>query len=195
MRMIDRTIIMDDEIMNCQRVFRVLLDAMCHPGELYDLTFIDHHNYLELILKTLLDNEVSHCVLGDNKEIKEKEIYEITGSKPKEIEEADFVVIFGGNSNNKIEKAKIGSPEYPDSSATLIYFISSNNNMEPIRLKLKGPGIERERTVLISGLSKDEFRLIKLINSNYPLGLDSIFLYDTGKIFCIPRSTIIVEIM
>ncbi|MCX7724042.1 MAG: phosphonate C-P lyase system protein PhnH [Thermodesulfovibrio sp.] len=191
--MIDRTIIINDEILNCQRAFRVLLDAMCHPGRLYDLKFINHQNYLELILKTLLDNEVSHCVLGDNKKIKEKEIYEMTGSKSTEIDEADFIVIFG-NSNNEIERAKIGSPEYPDSSATLIYYISSNNT-EPTRLRLKGPGIEGEKTFLISGINKNEFKLIKLINSSCPLGLDSIFLYDSGKIFCLPRSTKIMEVL
>ncbi|MCS7200241.1 MAG: phosphonate C-P lyase system protein PhnH [Caldimicrobium sp.] len=192
--MINRTIILNDEILNSQRAFRVLLNSMCHPGTLYDLSFINHQNYLKLILKTLLDNEVSHCVIGDNKEIIEKEIYEMTGSKSRQIDEADFIVIFGNSSNGEIKKAKIGTPEYPDSSATLIYYISSNHN-ETTRVKLKGPGIEGEKMFLVFGINKNEFELLKLINSNYPLGLDSIFLYDFGKVFCIPRSTRIVEVL
>ncbi len=190
------SIILNEETLNCQRTFRLLVNAMCNPGKIYDISFIDsidRNGYIYLIAKTLIDNEVSFCIIGDDKDKTAKKIFELTGSVYKDITEADFVIITDSNSRGEIVKAKIGTPEYPDSGATLIYYLSPNN-IQTVKLKLKGPGIKEEKIVSVEGIKKEEFILLKTINANYPLGLDSIFIYESGKILSLPRSTRILEV-
>ncbi|MCL5423135.1 MAG: phosphonate C-P lyase system protein PhnH, partial [Nitrospirae bacterium] len=91
--------------------------------------------------------------------------------------------------------------EYPDTGATVIYSINSLSLIPPIppfvkggmrgnlRITLKGPGINGEITPFIGGIKKDEFHYLKEINSEYPLGVDSIFIDAENRIMCIPRST------
>lgn len=186
-------VILTEDISNCQKAFRILLDAMSHPGRMYDLNSLKTESHLYLIIKTLIDNEVTFSVIGTKIDELSKEISLLTGARRSSVEEADFLIITEGKSRGKIEKAKIGTLEYPDRGATLIYYIDSKNS-GPVYLRLLGPGIMGEHTILINGIAKDEFLSLKKINKNYPLGLDSIFVKKSGEIFCIPRSTRILEV-
>jgi alpha-D-ribose 1-methylphosphonate 5-triphosphate synthase subunit PhnH len=115
----------------------------------------------------------------------------------------DGLEAFSGESNGEILKAKRGTLEYPDTGATVIYSICSLSQIPPypplvkggirgdLRLTLKGPGINGEISPFLSGVSKREFLYLKEINSEYPLGIDSVFIDSANRIMCIPRSTTI----
>lgn len=190
----------DDETLLTQRTFRILLKAMSHPGKVFSLDKMASNDGLMLILQTLLDGEVSFCVLDKEKEFLEHKIERITGSKQTKIEDADFIIIPSGSSQGLINHAKRGTLEYPDRGATTIYsvnsilphsFIGFKKTNGGFNLSLKGPGVNGEISLFISGIPKEEFYHLKEINSEYPLGIDSIFVDSASKILCIPRSTMI----
>ena len=179
-----------EENLITQKTFRTLLQAMSHPGRVYSLSQ-ELENGLILVIQTLLDHEVAFNVFGHQREEWEYRIIRATGSRTANIEDADFVIIPSGGSNGAILHAKRGSLEYPDTGATVIYSINSFSSRDngDLRVTLKGPGINGEITPFIGGIKKDEFHYLKEVNSEYPLGVDSIFIDAENRIMCIPRST------
>lgn len=197
---------MSGEYLSTQKTFRILLQAMSRPGRVYNIGGFVPDSSIEpftqpalmLVLQTLLDHEVTFNVLGHQKEDSEYKIIRATGSRTANIDGADFVIILSSGSDREILRAKRGSLEYPDIGATVIYSINSLLLAPPIqtggtrgefRITLKGPGIDGEITPFISGINKDVFHYLKEINSEYPLGVDSIFIDGASRIMCIPRST------
>ena len=174
---------------------------MSHPGRLYSLSQESRVwsqerelNGLISVLQTLLDHEVGFCVIGTGKEYLETTISELTRCPVKDISDADFIIVSDGESNGEILKAR-GTFEYPDTGATVIYVVGSlddrdndRDNKKTIAL-LKGPGIRNDIASVIHGLGKNELSHIKEINSEFPLGIDCIFIDSANKIMCIPRST------
>ncbi|WP_333654851.1 phosphonate C-P lyase system protein PhnH [Dissulfurispira sp.] len=187
------------EYLITQKTFRALLQAMSHPGRVYNIgDFISDspirpftHSPLMLVLQTLLDHEVGFRVIGTGKEYLETTISELTRCPVKDISDADFIIVSDGESNGEILKAKRGSLEYPDTGATVIYvveFLNDRDNGKPIAL-LKGPGIRNDIAPVIHGLGQNELFHIKENNSEFPLGIDCIFIDGANRIMCIPRST------
>lgn len=197
--------ILKEEHLITQKTFRTLLQAMSHPGRVYQLEqkaedrsqITDKYNLspvfysLSFVLQTLLDHEAGFCVVGKGKEYLKTAISELTGCPPKDISDADFIIISDGESYGEILKAKRGSLAYPDTGATVIYAVESlsdSGNEKPVAI-LKGPGIRNYIAPCIHGLGKNEFFYIKEINSEFPLGIDCIFIDNESRIMCIPRST------
>lgn len=181
-----------------QKTFRTLLQAMSHPGRVYSLSLESgvwsqepEFSGLILVLQTLLDHEVSFNVFGHQREELEYKVMRATGSKTANIEDADFIIIPSGDSGGAILHVKRGTLEYPDTGATVFYFIHSLSARDNggLRITLKGPGINGEISTFIGGIKKDEFYYLKEINSEYPLGVESIFIDTAKRIMCIPRST------
>ncbi|MCL4474999.1 MAG: phosphonate C-P lyase system protein PhnH [Nitrospirae bacterium] len=189
-----------EENLITQKTFTTLLQAVSHPGRVYSLSQ-ELESGLILVIQTLLDHEVAFNVFGHQREEWEHRIIRATSSRTANIEDADFIIIPSGGSDGAILHAKRGSLEYPDTGATVIYSINSLSLIPPIppfvkggmrgnlRITLKGPGINGEITPFIGGIKKDEFHYLKEINSEYPLGVDSIFIDAENRIMCIPRST------
>lgn len=203
------------ESLATQRAFRALLQAMSHPGQVYPLSG-DTDNAIAptgetgllLVLRTLLDHEVSFSVAGAPAEALEKTVARLTGCRSAAVADADFVLVPEGKSKGDIRRAKRGTREYPDSGATAIYAVQSvqgnadvsesAGNTAPVFSEapvcaatavLKGPGIKGEITVAIVGTSPEELADIKEMTADFPLGMDCIFVDGTGRVMCIPRST------
>lgn len=179
-----------EENLITQKTFRTLLQAMSHPGRVYSLSQ-ELESGLLLVIQTLLDHEVAFNIFGHQREELEYRIIRATGCRTANIEDADFVIIPSGGSDGAILHAKRGSLEYPDTGATVIYSINSLSSRDNggLRITLKGPGINGEITSFIGDIKKDEFHYLKEINSEYPLGVDSIFIDAENRLMCIPRST------
>jgi alpha-D-ribose 1-methylphosphonate 5-triphosphate synthase subunit PhnH len=82
-----------------------------------------------------------------------------------------------------------GTIEFPDSGATLFYLAKKINGTDGINIKLQGPGIKDEISFKISGVDKEDLKTLKSLNSEFPLGLDVIFLDEYNKIVSLPRSS------
>lgn len=200
---------MDNTYLLTQNTYRIILQSMCHPGKIYQLSGgkiygqssadaqIDSGEVdgLMSVFLTLLDHEVTFFLLANGANSIEAKIFELTRSTVSNIESADFIIIPDGKSGGELLKAKRGSLDYPDDGATVMYLIDSlrDSSNEKNHILLKGPGIKDRLEISVSGQLKDEFLCIKEANAEFPLGIDSIFIDKSDRIMCIPRSTMIEE--
>jgi len=174
-----------------QRIYRILLTAMSHPGRAYALpTGEDWPTGLLAIAQTLFDHEVGFTVIGEqDAQAAAAEIYAITKARAVEVAEADFIIILGGDSGGTIEQAKRGHPAYPDQNATLIYIVEALDPRNAPIVRLSGPGIAGKTEPVVRGLTRGEYERLRALNQEYPLGLDCFVLDGQDRVMCIPRST------
>ncbi len=185
------------QALTAQAVFRALLEAMSRPGRAVPLPAIspEQNSDLLAILETLLDHEVSFCVVDGGKDsVLCQIIATATGARGAAATEADFLVVLGLSSNGVVRQARRGCLEYPDKGATIIYDLSAGVtgvNHPPVHLS--GPGIcEPEgRSPDISGPDSEEWRALAHVNADYPLGVDVFILDGAGRVMAVPRSTYI----
>ncbi len=173
-------------------VFRILVKSISEPGRLCTFDSCGIESDLPLIYQlcnTLLDNEVSFSVIG--KIVEESFINSITvlcGALYTDVDNAQYVVVYGGNSYGYLQNVSRGCLEYPDTVATVIYCVDDLGQEKKIKLRLTGPGIERERIIGLGGVPLSEIEMINAMNSDFPLGIDVIFC-DKSSVLSIPRST------
>jgi alpha-D-ribose 1-methylphosphonate 5-triphosphate synthase subunit PhnH len=196
----------DGECLVTQQTFRTILQAMSHPGRIYPLSRAQKEKNrptaaegLTMILRTLLDHEVSFRVIGADQEDMAASIARRTGCPLAEISAADFLVVFGGASDGAILQAKRGTLAYPDDGATVIYAVESLEGAAVGETAaagstvssavLRGPGIKDELAVAVSGLNPDELVDIRECTSEFPVGIDCIFVDRANRVMSIPRST------
>jgi len=162
---------------------------MSHPGKVYSLDDVDI-DPLMVVIQTLIDQDVSFCVVGEDIGLLQL-IHERTRAPLAEIGEADFVIVPEGGSYGDIYKAKRGTPEYPDHGATIIYKAEAlgGEGNGKASVALTGPGIETETRTAVKGLISGEFVDLADVNSEFPLGVDCIFVDNAYRVMCIPRST------
>ena len=176
--------------------FRVVLQAMSHPGTTFRLpvqdSITEEHAPLIQLLSCLMDNEVSFTIVGDDGGPLATDLSLRTGSAQVDIDKSDFVIATGGTMSGQFARIKRGTLEYPDGGATLIYLVD-NIAEDGGAAELSGPGVNGTVRPLFIGLSASELRGLREINAEYPLGVDAMFLDINGRIACIPRSTRIGE--
>lgn len=189
-----------DKVHDTQEVFRTILHCMSRPGTIQNIEgrgncgeqLEDCNDALFLTAMTLLDAEVSFYIIGENA----KRIGELfaahTLSKAVDLSEADYLFILQDADPQMIceafTKAKIGTLRDPQQSATIIMETEKLTN-DP-QLLLRGPGIATTETVQItaSEVWKHERALV---NQEYPLGVDMIFIDRQNDMMCLPRTTML----
>lgn len=184
--------------MMAQRAFRRLLLAMSQPGRVCELphpaaTGRKPWEAILLILESLLDQEVSAAVIGagQSREL-ESLVAGRTRCRTADAGQADFLIVADGDSRGEILRAKRGTPQYPDTSATAVFGVWSLlvPEKQPPIAALTGPGIRGEALLSpIAGLGPHELEHLRVVNGDFPLGVDAIFSDPAGRILCIPRST------
>jgi alpha-D-ribose 1-methylphosphonate 5-triphosphate synthase subunit PhnH len=188
---------MTETAMCNQRNFRILLQAMSCPGRLFQLnpTGLRGDGFPALaIAKCLIDSEVSFGLIGSAAtEALRRMIHATTGARPTGPDKADFLFIVGPDSRDSVRLAKRGSPDFPDEGATLIYCEGANEEPDTRRflVRLSGPGIGEPNGIApeMQGLDLEDLRVLSSLNSDYPLGVDAIFIQPRGAVMCLPRST------
>jgi alpha-D-ribose 1-methylphosphonate 5-triphosphate synthase subunit PhnH len=172
-----------------QSIYRNLLDVMSKPGTVCTLddTFTAHWpTGMLAIAATLIDHEVDFCVLEDGQLA--QNISDITQGGTTDIQEADFILVPGGDSRGRIREAKTGLPEFPDQGATIIYQAETLSADGDGSIQLQGPGIKETSTPSITGVPMEELSSLSEINCQYPLGVDVIFIDSKNQVMAIPRS-------
>ncbi len=180
------------DFLDTQQAFRLLLQALSHPGEICLLSPRDPRLGLPLMLQTLLDHEVSFAVIGPERDSYAGLVKNWTRSRVTEVRAADFIIVTRGSSEGEIEKAKRGTLEYPDQGATIIYLVDSlsREDQNGLRVKLRGPGVKNEIQAIITGLAADEILRLQEINLEFPLGVDCFFIDQMGQVMGMPRSSL-----
>lgn len=189
--------ISSDEI-TAQRVFRQLLQAMSRPGRICALpvsppALRKPWGALLLLLESLLDHEVGIAVIGGGKAEKlPAQIAGRTQCRVADVGQADFVIVADGDSRGEVLRAKRGTLQYPDASATIVFQVRSlvSTGGAQSGAILKGPGIRDELMLgAIRGLAARELDRLREANADFPLGVDALIIDDAGRILGIPRST------
>ncbi len=168
--------------------FRAAMTAMARPGTLQQITGAQPPAPLSeaagTLILTLCDPETGLALCGDHdtQAVRDWVTFH-TGAPLVSREQADFVL---GQWTDllPLEDYRIGTPEYPDRSATLIV------EMAELRLSgatLRGPGIrETAQLNLPDATAMAQNRLL------FPLGLD-FYLTCESQIAALPRSTRVEE--
>lgn len=198
------------------RAYRSLLNAFAFPGSLRSIEGFDLDSGLSsaanLIALVLLDSEVTFCAQQANPSA----LIPLTYSKIASPEIAGYIFIspsagmgvseFLNSAIKTAQKAKRGSLESPEKSATIILdlqtlgasFILDNpeNNPEDNpasakTIKIIGPGIEFPKPLKLK-LTSEFIKELSDINKDFPTGLDFIFVFE-DQILGIPRTTRFME--
>jgi alpha-D-ribose 1-methylphosphonate 5-triphosphate synthase subunit PhnH len=168
--------------------FRALMKSMANPGTLVKPGPQSRYG-IDAVCSALLDHEVGFSVIGPgaHDELIGR-IYEETKSEYKRSDLADYVIVAGGSSSGGIRSLRRGTLEFPDSSATVIYMVRELGSAGGLKLNLKGPGIKTEMDLVIDGVNIKDIMDIREMNSEFPLGIDIVFIDDSGIVCSIPRS-------
>jgi alpha-D-ribose 1-methylphosphonate 5-triphosphate synthase subunit PhnH len=163
--------------------FRNSLDALARPGELRRIIPLFDSPLLAMA-SVLLYAEVSHYYEGT---LDFALVRALCGSAPAPAEQADYL-FFEAPEADLLEQAKPGTPESPELSATLVFDCSRTAPHNSSRVILSGPGIRREKEVLLPA-SRDFLEKFRDKNDSFPLGVDLFLILAGNHIVGLPRTT------
>ena len=189
---------MFDYIHDVQKAYRKLIDSLAKPGTINTLKeasekldFPLNCNKATLVLMlVLLDTEVTFHVIGRERDSITKYLSQITYARTASLEIADFIIVLEDVSADRIaaviQKSKPGDLINPHLSATLIIEVAQITAIG--ELILKGPGIEEEQYISVSGA---EYWVAQRAekNAEYPLGIEMYFVDQEQNLLTIPRTT------
>ena len=187
-----------DLVHDIQSSYRKLLNCMARPGlieniqeesEKLDIN-VKFYNATMILMLMLLDGEVSYKIVTDRKIEITNIASQMTFSNQAQAQNADFIFILSDASPQSIVDAfrcaKIGDLVNPNKSSTIIFEIE--DLLKGQELALIGPGIENTNYVKVQSLG-DWIEERDKLNTEYPLGIDIIFIDPASNIMCLPRTT------
>ncbi len=196
-----------DKIADTQKIFRIMLDAMARPGKIYQLPSVGlllsntpsklaPFETLAGVLATLLDHEVTFCLLGNDDSAMNLTpmLGAATGSRSLTRDKADYVVTLEAPETSLLSQLNPGSLQYPNTATTLISRVENLANEAETEgkgtiLELRGPGVEPDQKLWVAGTKATFFNALSSINAGYPTGIDIIWVTAGGKLVGLPRST------
>ncbi|MCB6179775.1 phosphonate C-P lyase system protein PhnH [Rhodobacter sp. Har01] len=166
------------------RAFREVLEAMARPGTIHRVTGarppLPVSVAAGVTLLTLCDGTTPLHLAGeaDTPAVRDWIAFHI-GAPLVAADDADFALGLWADLQ-PVSRFRIGQPDYPDRSATLIVEVDRLANHGPA---LTGPGIETA-----TWLSLPETRTFRANRALFPLGFDTIFTCG-DRLAALPRST------
>ncbi|NWJ47216.1 MAG: phosphonate C-P lyase system protein PhnH [Chloroflexi bacterium] len=200
-----------DHTRDSQKIFRVMLDALANPGQVFHLPKTGdffgntlpnssrnyaHFETLGAFLATILDHEVTFCLLGDETIAADLSSVICTSANCRSVprDKADYVFTLQPPVASLPAQLKPGNLIYPDSSATLICLVPDLLGENPegkkgALLELSGPGVKLGQRLWVAGTNATFFVSLGEVNAAYPLGIDVFWLTPGGVLVGLPRST------
>lgn len=185
---------MADLAIQNQQTFRELVQAFAYPGRKRTLEIEETYQgglLPETIVSlfALLDGEVTYHILGEDKAA-EQEIQFRTLAQTAAMEKADYIVVPLNQVAQiaaAIEQSKKGTLADPNLSATFI-IECKNLQTEEGSLTWTGPGIKTTVSMAIAD-SETWLGTRNEAVSDFPLGIDVLFVGKDGSIVGLPRTT------
>lgn len=186
-----------DTVFDAQQHFRLLLDSMARPGKINTFPSSDIvppaglNQAATLTGFALLNVDTNYHIIGENRADIATYLLVNTAAQQVGIDMADYIFLPGNYNGDGLKDVRVGTPVYPEDSATLIITveaISSEVIQNALLISLKGPGVNGEATVFVKGINPLLLNYIKEQNIEYPLGIDLIITDGQNNILCIPRS-------
>ncbi|HZY37057.1 MAG TPA: phosphonate C-P lyase system protein PhnH [Mucilaginibacter sp.] len=186
-----------DIVFDAQQHFRLLLDSMSRPGKINTFPAAEIFPPEELTHAAaltgfaLLNPDSTYFIAGDNADAIAEYLLINTAAQSADMATSDYVFIPEGYFSDDLNDARTGTPTYPEDSATFIVsseLISETAHGNSLQITLRGPGVNGEDDVFVSGINPDLLDFVKEQNSEYPLGVDLIITDSYNHVICIPRS-------
>jgi len=187
-----------DPVFDSQAIFCAVMNAFAHPGAIADLgeratapaplmpaaaAFIAA--MADFDTPVWLD-ETLRSAAGLREWISFQSGAPLTGRA----DAAAFAVLSDPDGLVEVDRFAVGTPAYPDRSATLIVQVEALDGGEP--LTLAGPGIETEREIAPRGLPGGFLSIWSRNGALFPLGVD-LLLVSGARAIALPRTTRIRE--
>jgi alpha-D-ribose 1-methylphosphonate 5-triphosphate synthase subunit PhnH len=183
-------------VFQSQAAFRLVMDAMAHPGRIVDLGQpVQAPAPLEpaaaAFLATLADYDTAVWFEDSGADAAVSWLTFHTGaSVANDPPLASFALLSKNSPVGGWLKFSMGTLSYPDRSATLLLPVESLRDGTP--LTIRGPGIETAATIAPRGLP-DGFTETMTINAaRFPLGFDLLMICGS-ELLALPRTTRLVE--
>ena len=182
-----------DSVLATQATFRAALDAMASPGSVRSLdTMIGapppFANAAAAVALTLCDHDTPvwlDAALRESDAVCAWLRLHCGCRLVSEPREAAFCFVSAPRDLPPIEAFGLGTPDYPDRSATIVIQVESLRAGPP--LALSGPGIRATQVLHATGLSDDMPARLAANRALFPRGVDFI-LVSGDEIAALPRS-------
>lgn len=188
-----------DRVHDIQTAYRKVLDTLSRPGETVELD--EEARKAEgllpgclpctaVLVLMLLDTEVTFKVVSDREAEVTAWFNRLTYARAVDAAQADYIFVLhdarAGDFEQVLLAAKRGTLEDPHQSATLI--VEAASVSEGLALRLTGPGIAEENAARI-GVPGNWIEWRARSNSEYPMGVDFIFVDAQHRLIGLPRTT------
>lgn len=195
-----------DPVAQSQQTFRAVLKAMAEPGLVVLLIGPEGpgpmHDSAVSVLLTLADTDTPLWLdrAADTPEVREYLRFHCGCPITRREDKAVFALLVEGDILPDLNRFSMGTPEYPDRSATLVIQVDALETINERgvtftpghRVTLTGPGIPGERGLLVRGLDPEFWIGFAELSLLFPLGLD-VILAAPGMAACLPRSVRVKE--
>jgi alpha-D-ribose 1-methylphosphonate 5-triphosphate synthase subunit PhnH len=184
----------DHEAFGSQAVFRVALDALSHPGRVFDMPLDtalprQGHGAAAALLLGMLDADTTLWLspaLASSDAPAWLRFH--TGCQiVSDAAAAQFVWVAQGDDMPQLSSLQLGSDAYPDTSATCVLEVDSLQS-DAGGWRLQGPGIPSERHLNALGLPSDFAAQWADNHASFPRGVD-VFLSTATHMAGLPRTT------
>lgn len=184
-----------DPVLDAQRIFRGVLDAMAHPGRIVFLPPPPEPPAplvpaTAAIALTLLDYETP--IWLDHRARTEEVIAYLRfhcGAPLAELpRSAAFGLVADAADLPSLDDFDLGTDEYPDRSTTVIVQVAGLR--AGIGRRLSGPGIDGERRLDIQGMSDWIWPMWVENHALFPRGVDLLLAADS-RVVALPRTTLV----
>lgn len=183
-------------VMDAQRVFRAVMDAFAAPGTIGNLgALVEAPSRIQpaaaALLAALSDDDAPVFLEAADPQLAAWLAFQTGAAVTGEPDDAAFAVLAPGSDPAGWSRFPLGTHRDPDRGTTLVLPVDGLKGGAPLRLR--GPGIERERIVAPLGLPAG-FRAARAANhALFPRGHDLVLVCGT-ELMALPRTTRIEEL-
>jgi alpha-D-ribose 1-methylphosphonate 5-triphosphate synthase subunit PhnH len=182
-----------EPVLGSQQIFRVVLDAMAHPGRIVSVpppleTPVPLWPAAASLCLTLVDGETPVWLDAAARRADVIEYLRFHCGCPiaADPRDARFAVIADPSEVLSLDSFDAGSDEYPDRSATVIVQVEEFRTDGDLRLS--GPGIEGETKLEVRHLPEAFWESVHRNHALFPRGVDLILAAGSTMV-ALPRST------
>jgi len=183
-----------DKVLSAQSTFRLVMDAMAHPGSVYRIAAaVEAPRPLmrasAALALTLCDHDTPIWLdrpMSEAPDLANWLKFHSGAPIVTDPSAASFALIADSNALPELDSFSFGSAEYPDRSTTLILQVESLTQGQ--RYELRGPGINGTVVLRAAIEPKDLFGRLAVNAASFPRGID-VVLIAGGEIVAIPRTT------
>ncbi|NKB78957.1 phosphonate C-P lyase system protein PhnH [Ochrobactrum daejeonense] len=181
-------------VTDAQAAFHAIMHAMANPGRIYPLERTANPpkpltQELGVVAVTLLDHDATFwcdSTIAADENATAWLTFHTGAPRIDNSTIAQFALVSDVSLLPAFADFSQGEPEFPDRSTTVVLAVSSLTDGQGF--VLKGPGIDGERSLHVTGLPQDFAGQWRENGAQYPLGVDLVLVCDRA-VAALPRTT------